>query len=67
MRTFDYYQTALDSNTDILRRAYEHAQARAFDMRYKAETREAAREYLPQLTAELRRRIETEKPAGGVI
>ena len=48
------YQTALDSNdTEMLQRAYDHAMHRICDMRYKATTRAAAREYLPQLTTAL--------------
>ena len=54
----DYYLTALESNTEILKRAYERAQSRAWDMRYEADTRAAAREYLPRLTAALRSRLE---------
>lgn len=66
--TREQYEIALATEgVTALQIAYHTAQRIAWDMRYRADRRAVAREFLPRLTAELRERIEADKPAGGVV
>lgn len=55
----DYVKVLQDNNLPELWAAYDHAARIAWDRRLKQNTRNEAREFLPQLTKALRDKLES--------